>query len=234
LTRAVNEGADYVFLLNQDAWVEPETIEKLISAQTSEYAILSPVHLNAEGDALDFAFAKYMLCSLTPEFMSDIYLNRLKPLYEIQFANAAAWLLNRKCVELVGGFDPSFFMRGEDDDYVQRVKYWGLKVGICPSAKMHHDRQCSDYNNWGGLYAKKKGIILYFKDLNRSLMERILRFVISQSKATVRDILHLRFRNIIMDIYTVFHLMVSFREIVGSRKQAKQRWAFIKPILGKR
>jgi N-acetylglucosaminyl-diphospho-decaprenol L-rhamnosyltransferase len=53
LTRALNENADYVFLLNQDAWVEPDTIGKLISTQSSEYAILSPVHLNGQGDALD-------------------------------------------------------------------------------------------------------------------------------------------------------------------------------------
>lgn len=233
LARALNDNADYVFLLNQDAWVEADTIEKLVFAQSPEYAILSPVHLNGQGDALDSNYANYLLNSLTPAIISDIYLNRVSPRYEIKYVNAAAWLLNMKCVELVGGFDPSFFMYGEDDNYILRVKYYGLKIGICPTAKIYHDREFRDYKRWDGLYAKKKVIIVYFKDLNKSLIVKSIRFFISQSKATLKDILHLRFKNIIIDIYTIFHLIFSFREIVRSRKQAKQRCAFIKPILGK-
>lgn len=233
LTRALNESADYVFLLNQDAWVEADTIGKLISAQSSEYAILSPVHLNGQGDALDSNFAYYLSNSLTPAIISDIYLNRVKDLYEIQYVNAAAWLLNMKCVEIVGGFDPSFFMYGEDDNYILRVKYYGFKIGICPTAKIYHDREFRDNKKWDGLYAKKKEIINYFTDLNKSLIEKGIGFFILQSKATLKDILHLRLKNIINDISTIFHLIVSFRTIVRSRNQAKQRCAFIKPISGK-
>jgi len=234
LARALNENADYVFLLNQDAWIEADTIEKLISAQSSEYAILSPVHLNGIGDALDSNFANYLLNSLTPAIISDIYLNRVKDIYEMQYVNAAAWLLNMKCVEIVGGFDPSFFMYGEDSNYILRVKYYGFKIGICPSAKIYHDRQFRDNKQRDGLYAKKKAIIIYFKDLNKSLIGKSIRFLISQSKTTIKDLLHLRFKNIIIDIYTIIHLIASFREIVRSRKQAKKKCAFIKPILGKK
>jgi GT2 family glycosyltransferase len=227
LTRALNEKADYVFLLNQDAWVEADTIEKLVSAQSSEYAILSPVHLNGQGDALDFGFANYLLNSLTPDLISDIYLNRLKPIYEMQYANAAAWLLNMKCVETVGGFDPSFFVYGEDSDYIQRVRYLRYKIGICLSAKIYHDRQFRDDKKWSGLYIKKVVLMVHFKDLNKSLIDICIGFVNSQSKTTLKDILHLRLKNIISDIYTIVHLIVSFREIVRSRKQAKRRGAFI-------
>lgn len=227
LTRALNESADYVFLLNQDAWVEADTIEKLVSAQSSEYAILSPVHLNGQGDALDSNFAYYLLNSLTPAIISDIYLNRVKDLYEIQYVNAAAWLLNMKCVEIVGGFDPSFFMYGEDDNYILRVKYYGFKIGICPSAKIYHGRQFRDNKKWDHLSSNKKSLMIYFKDLNKSLARKSIGFCIFQSKTTLKDIFHLRFKSVIIDIYIIFHLIVSFREIVISRKQAKQRCAFI-------
>jgi len=227
LTRALDENADYVFLLNQDAWVETDTIEKLVSAQSLDYAILSPVHLNGQGDALDFGFANYLLNSLTPDFTSDIYLNRLKPIYEMQYANAAAWLLNMKCVELVGGFDPSFFMYGEDGNYMHRIKYYRLKIGVCPSARIYHDRQFRDDKKWDGLYAKRNLLMIYFKDLNKSLIRKSTRFLISQSIATLKDILRLRPKNVIIDIYAIVYVIVSFREIVSARKQAKQRCAFI-------
>lgn len=228
LTRALSEKADYVFLLNQDAWVEADTIEKLISAQSSEYAILSPVHLNGAGDALDSNFAYYLSNSLTPSIISDIYLNRVKDIYGIQYVNAAAWLLNMQCIEIVGGFDPGFFMYGEDDNYIRRVKYYGLKIGVCPAAKIYHDRQFRDDKKWDGLFAKKKAITIYFKDLNKSLIEKIIRFLISQSKATLKDIFRLRPKNIFNDIRIFAHVMASFREIVRSRKQAKLSCAFIR------
>jgi GT2 family glycosyltransferase len=227
LTRALNENADYVFLLNQDAWVEIDTIEKLVSAQSSEYAILSPVHFNGQGNSLDFGFANYLLNSATTVLISDIYLNRLKPIYEMQYVNAAAWLLNMKCVELVGGFDPSFFMYGEDGNYLQRVKYYGLKVGVCLSTKIYHDRQFRIDKKWEGLYGKKIVTMNYFKDLNKSLIEQSIRFLVSQSIAALKDILRLSYKNVSVDIYMIVYVIVSFREIVSSRKQAKTRCAFL-------
>lgn len=227
LRRALDENADYVFLLNQDAWVEADTIEKLVSAQKPDYAILSPVHLNGQGDALDFGFATYLVNSLTPNLISDIYLNRVRPLYEIKYANAAAWLLNMKCVEIVGGFDPSFFMYGEDDNYMLRVKYYGFKIGICLSAKIYHDRQFRDNKKWDGLYDNKKSLMIFFKDLNISLMRESKRFFVSQGIVTLKDILCLRPRRVITHIYCIIYFILSFREIVSARKHAKQRCAFI-------
>jgi len=227
LTRALTEKADFVFLLNQDAWIDPDTIEKLVEAQNSEYAIISPIHLNGQGDSLDFAFAKYILNSLTPDFISDILLDKLKPLYNIKYVNAAAWLLNMKIVKLVGGFDTSFFMYGEDDNYMQRVKYYGFKIGVCPMSRIYHDRHSNDYEKRGKLYAKKKGIIMHFKDINKSLTLISIRFIFSQIESTLKDLLHFRFRSIIIDIKTIHHLAISFREIVISRKCAKKSCAFI-------
>src|SRR4051812_40126509 len=56
IKKAFDVGATHFFLLNQDAWIEPDTIEKLVAQQqeNTEYAVLSPLHLNGKGDALDF------------------------------------------------------------------------------------------------------------------------------------------------------------------------------------
>ncbi len=47
---AIDHGCDYCFLLNQDAWIESDTIAGLVNiAQANpEYGILSPVHLTKE------------------------------------------------------------------------------------------------------------------------------------------------------------------------------------------
>src|SRR6476469_8833405 len=47
IKKAYDLGATHFFLLNQDAWVERDTIEKLVVHQREnrEYAVLSPLHL---------------------------------------------------------------------------------------------------------------------------------------------------------------------------------------------
>ncbi|KAF2510803.1 glycosyltransferase family 2 protein [Flavobacterium zhairuonense] len=143
IRKAYNNDADFVFLLNQDAWVQPDTIEKLISAQQKqpEYGIISPMHLNGKGDELDYNFSNYIIPYQCKKLYSDIYLNKIQPnVYQVSFVNAAGWLLSRKCIELVGGFNPSFFHYGEDDNYVERVHFHGMKVGILAITELFHDR----------------------------------------------------------------------------------------------
>ena len=59
LNYAIEENADYIFLLNQDAWVEPDTIKYLVEFQkmNKEFGIVSPIHLNGKGSELDKNFS---------------------------------------------------------------------------------------------------------------------------------------------------------------------------------
>lgn len=141
---ALKQGADYVFLLNQDAYIEKGTIEELISAHHKEpqYGIVSPMHLNGNGDALDFNFSKFISPARCKKLYSDIFLNTVQDrIYETEYVNAAGWLLSKKCIETVGGFNPSFFHYAEDDNYAQRARFHNLKIGILPSTVIYHDRE---------------------------------------------------------------------------------------------
>lgn len=137
-------GADYFFLLNQDAWIEKNTILDLVtvSKKNFEFGIISPLHYNGGGNALDYNFSNYIVPSKCPGLYSDFVLNSLKDkIYESSFINAAAWLLPIKSLELVGGFSPAFFHYAEDDNYCQRVLFHGLKIGVFPFTKIFHDRE---------------------------------------------------------------------------------------------
>jgi len=140
---ALEHQADFIFLLNQDAWIEPNTLEELIrvSSLHSEYGILSPMHLNAEKTAIEPGMMVPLTLPIhTPtEIISDFYLGLKKDIYDTNYVLAAAWLLPRKTIEVVGGFDPLFFHYGEDDNYLSRTIYHGLKVGIVPKVTICHD-----------------------------------------------------------------------------------------------
>lgn len=144
LKKALEWNCDFVFLLNQDAFVEPETIGILIQAsiKNPEFGIISPIHLNEKGTYLDTSFMYYLKNGGNGDFLNDSILNRnKKDLYEYSMINAAAWLLPVNTLKIVGGFSPLFFLYGEDDNYCQRVHYHGLKIGISPPASIRHDSE---------------------------------------------------------------------------------------------
>lgn len=144
LKMALEEKCDFAFLLNQDAFVERETIEILIKASNKnpEFGILSPIHLNGDGTYLDKSFLYYMKNGGSSDFLNDSILNENKrDLYDYRMVNAAAWLLPAETLKTVGGFNPMFFLYGEDDNYCQRVHYHGLKIGISPSTIIRHDSE---------------------------------------------------------------------------------------------
>ncbi|ADY52871.1 glycosyl transferase family 2 [Pseudopedobacter saltans DSM 12145] len=143
LKKCLAENYNYAFLLNQDAWVEEDTLEKLIkvSENNTNYGIISPIHLNGEGNALDFNFSNYIIPNNCKGFFSDIFLNKQKEIYEVKFVNAAAWLITKECIEKVGGFSPIFYHYGEDENYCHRALYHQLRIGVTPGTVIYHDRE---------------------------------------------------------------------------------------------
>ncbi|MFI3265954.1 MAG: glycosyltransferase family 2 protein [Rikenellaceae bacterium] len=142
---ALAAGADYVLLLNQDAWIFPDTVSRLIEAGESnpKAGIISPVHIDASEESLDRSFEYYTRNCGTKILSRSEYLahpNKTRPYLEVDFVNAAAWLLPRKTLDTVGGFAPIFFHYGEDNNYSQRVIYHKLKTIVAPSAFAVHDR----------------------------------------------------------------------------------------------
>jgi GT2 family glycosyltransferase len=140
---ALQKGATAVFLLNQDVYLEKDTIAVLekYSQKYPEYGILSPLHYDGTGAQLDRNFSVYLSYDKQPQFYADAIQAKLKEIYPVPFVNAAAWYIPKKTLEIVGGFDPIFFHYCEDDNFVQRNLYHQLKVGIVPSVQIYHDRE---------------------------------------------------------------------------------------------
>ena len=150
-----NFSAECVFLLNQDAYLVDSIIEDLIETHknNTSYGILSPLHITRDKKFLDEKFAEYISKDMGEGFNStDVLNDKLKTIYDVSFVNAAGWLISRDCLMNVGGFDPMFFLYGEDDNLCQRVLYHGFKIGVVSRTFMIHDRaqrpqEPLDYNS---------------------------------------------------------------------------------------
>jgi GT2 family glycosyltransferase len=166
ISYALKQGADYIYLLNQDAWVNPETFEILIDVQKKypEYGVISPMHITGKGDKLDKNFV--FCCNSTKDLISDLYFKTIKDVYETNFVNAAHWLISHDCIMTVGGFSPIFSHYGEDNDFINRIYFHGYKAGICPLTFAIHDRESREETWKKKMYQLFTGILIKLSDIS--------------------------------------------------------------------
>ncbi len=170
LRLAAERGCGFVYLLNQDAWVLPDTIERLVRAAESDFGILSPVQSDASG-RLDLQFSrkcsKYLRKARTGAADSC-------PVVEVPFVMAAHWLLSVEAIRRVGGFSPAFRQYGEDDNYIDRLHYHGLRCAVVPAATAVHDRASRPDPKERRMRLKCIAVTVRLSDPRRSFMLRVL------------------------------------------------------------
>lgn len=142
ISLAIARGAEYVFLLNQDAFLTPPALGllKQFLDQHAEYGLATPLHCSPDLNAVDPLTLGGYLQRYAPGYLSDACLGLTKPHYDIHGLNAAAWMVRTAVFRRVGGFDPLFFMYGEDDDLLARFAYLGERCALLPASRVVHLR----------------------------------------------------------------------------------------------
>ena len=131
---AIKNGADAIFLLNQDTWIFENTITNLAEKlfENPDLGIVSPMHYSADETILDSSFSTYYNKNKIEIDSNSI---RIVP-----FVNAAAWMVSKECFQKIGYFEPIFNHYGEDRNFCDRVHYHKFKIGIVKNAAICHDR----------------------------------------------------------------------------------------------
>lgn len=236
ILKALEQGADYVFLLNQDAWIMPDTIETLVSTQQAnpEYYVLSPIHLDGTGTKLDFGFSIYISPYHCKNLVSDLILKNgaEKPVYTTTFVNAAFWLISRECLERVGLFDPIFPHYGEDDDYMHRVMYHGGHTGICPAAFGCHDRVqgLAEVKKFPYEKRYKRQIVaclITLMNINRSFYHCLMVFMRSRMEFFFSAFLKLRLKEAVLEMKVFFAMLFQMKKIIRHRNNNKKHGSWL-------
>ena len=192
ITRALKAGADYVFLLNQDAYIEKDTIRQLVEFHLAhiDYGVLSPQQMNGAGSALDKSFENIVL---SKKCMISSFEDAGTIIHSVYFVMAAFWLVSAKCLNKVGVFDPVFFHYGEDSDYLSRVRYHGFKIGVVMNAVGYHDREeraVSDIQQLKMFYTAQLAV---FTNINHPFILCFLKVMYNHFKRSVSYIRDSRF-----------------------------------------
>ncbi|MBN1299761.1 MAG: glycosyltransferase [Melioribacteraceae bacterium] len=158
--KANNQGlelanGEYILLINPDTIVKEDTIERLIQflEANPDAGMVSCKVLNPDG-TLQLAcrrsyptpwvsFSKITgLSHLFPKSKlfakyNLTYLDE-NEINEVDAISGAFMLFRRNIYNEIGGFDPKFFMYGEDLDFCYRIQQAGYKIYYVPSTEIIH------------------------------------------------------------------------------------------------
>lgn len=216
LQYAIDNGYDYVYLLNQDAWILPNTLGELvkISKEYPKYGILSPFQMNADLYHIDSNLMGIIgSVKSNPDILNDIYNQKISPIYQVPVVMAAHWLITRECLLKVGGFSPSFPHYAEDDNYADRVHYYRFKVGIIPALKVVHDRgeRIITKSKWG--YITYTGSIRWLSNPNISNKKAFAQILYTNIKVVFKH-------KTLAPLSYLFKLLIHTRKIIKNKRES--------------
>lgn len=161
---ALEKMADYVFLLNNDAIIEEDSLKKMIDVaeKDAKTGIFSPVIYKGESDTLWFGGGEILWSK-----MKTTHFNRIKA--HTDYITGCAMLIKKEVFGRIGLFDEDYFLYYEDADFSWRAKRAGFNLKIIPEASVYHEEKSSDNPNkiywlvYSGLMFFKKNTPLLWR-----------------------------------------------------------------------
>ena len=209
---AIKNGADAIFLLNQDTWIFENTITNLAEKlfENPDFGIVSPMHYSADETILDSSFSTYYNNNETEIDSNSI---RIVP-----FVNAAAWLVSKECFQKAGYFEPIFNHYGEDRNFCDRVRYHKFKIGIVKNAAICHDRIVK-LNSNKILLQSQYLVFIQIINCNHSLFTALL---LGLKSVFGLPKFHFKSQGFLKSIYLFYKLKLYFFSLLLDIKTIKQ------------
>jgi GT2 family glycosyltransferase len=144
IRRAVERGADWVLLLNNDAVAEPGLVAALEGAAATRPdagALACKVVFAERPDTVEYAGARFRLL-LGYRGRQRGYGQRDAPrfsrLSDVGWATGAAMAVSRTAIDRVGLLDERLFAYVEDVDWCLRIRHAGFGIVFVPDARVRH------------------------------------------------------------------------------------------------
>lgn len=163
---AMEQGADWIFILNEDTVLAPDCIRHLVTVGESHPAIgiVGPmVYHHNEPDIIQSAGG------IITKYWGSLHLAKDEPdtgqyqePHPVDWISGCAILLRRAVIEQVGMLDERFFYYWEETEWCVRTGKAGWKLMHVPQSKIWHKGVQRDY--------QPKPSLLYYATRNHLLM----------------------------------------------------------------
>jgi GT2 family glycosyltransferase len=138
---ALDAGAGYVFIINNDAYLEVTALATLLDHISDDVGILAPmVYYASHPEKIWSIGGRSNLLNLETvgDARGQIDLGNWPQSLERDFVTGCAMLIPRHTFERVGLFDERFHMYYEDADFCRNIRDAGLRILVIPKAKAWH------------------------------------------------------------------------------------------------
>lgn len=194
MRHALAQGADLLFLVNNDTRLHPQCVSELVAEtqRTPACGVAGPMvytwdnweTISSAGGEIAWDAADAINAG-AGEIDQGQY-----PARAVDFVNGCGILVTRRATELAGLIDERFFMYWEETDWCLRIRAVGLEVHFQPAAKMQHKAPLT----WQGqspsaLYYTGRNRLFFFARHTRGVQRaRVLTYA-------VRGLIHGMIRN---------------------------------------
>ncbi len=166
---AIERGAQFLFLLNNDAVVEEKTVGALLRAMESTPGA------GLVGPKILYFSRKDVIWSAGGEVSFWRGMTRHRGIRQkdagqfdrtadVGYLTGCALMAGRELVEKIGYLDPAFYIYGEDADWCLRAREAGFRVVYVPEARVWHKVSLSTGGEFSPvkLYEKTRSNLLLF------------------------------------------------------------------------
>jgi len=182
IRQALHDGADYVFIINPDATIDPHCIEQLHARLQQEPTLggVSPkIYFHGTdrlwfgGSTIDWrtGVTRQIGGPDTGQYDTERYTERL---------NGCAMMLPASTLDTVGLMDERYFLYYEESDWSVMAARKGFKLGFVASAKAWHENSSSTGGHLSPLYQyyMTRNRLYFMKKFKPSALPRVLFLVI--------------------------------------------------------
>lgn len=147
---AMENGAEYLLILNNDTEIAEDTLEKMIAIQKETGAIIVPKIMYADHPDMIWcaggSFSK-VIWKPIQRGMNQKDTGQYDQSMKCSFANGCSMLLSVKIIRKLGLLDEQFFLYYEDTEYSLRAKQKGIPIWYCAKALIYHKVNGSTMGN---------------------------------------------------------------------------------------
>ena len=178
IRRAMERGATYVALFNNDAVADRDWLKQLVQCLDASPAtgIATCKFLSADGSHLDSTGDYYTVWGLPyPRGRGENEVDKYDDKPDVFGASGGASLYRVSMLQQIGLFDEDFFAYYEDVDISFRAQLAGWKVAYVPKAVAHHDTGTTSSRVKGfTTYQTVKNLpLLLWKNVPRRLLPKV-------------------------------------------------------------
>jgi GT2 family glycosyltransferase len=149
IRHALEQGADYILLLNEDTIVDPHFIERLIEVAQARpdvgflgplvYHHSEPSVIQSAGGVITADWQIYHRGQNEPDA------GQYREPYEADWVTGCAILMRASVVRRIGALDPEFFIYSEEVDWCVRARRAGFTGLVVPASRIWHKGVRRDY-----------------------------------------------------------------------------------------